>query len=71
MVKTEEIPSKIGQNSIRYCGKCKREYMFKNFLQNYPEPYQDRIIKLWQNPQIRFYCHYCYLLKLIQEIKDN
>ena len=69
MTKSKEISTKIGHASIRYCGNCKREYNFNNFIQNYPESHHDQIMKLWKNPDIRFYCSYCYLLEIIKELK--
>ncbi|MFX0082408.1 MAG: hypothetical protein ACFE94_11730 [Candidatus Hodarchaeota archaeon] len=69
MVKSKEFSTSIGHSSIRYCGNCTKEYKFSNFIQKYPEPHHDKIIKLWQNPEITFYCSYCYLLKIIREIK--
>jgi len=67
----KEISTLLGQASSRQCGNCKREYQFNNFIQRYPKPYQDQILKLWENLDIRFYCSYCYLLEIIREIKKK
>lgn len=71
MTNIENIPSKPYSTSIRYCGNCKKEYDFNNFIQNYPEPRHNVITKVWQNQEIRFYCSYCYLLEIIKEIKKK
>ena len=71
MVKIEKTLTKIIHNSIRYCGNCKKEYTFDKFIGNYPKPHHDQIMKLWSNQQVRFYCSYCYLLKIIKIIKNE
>jgi hypothetical protein len=60
-----------GNNSTRNCGNCKREYKFNRFIEQYSKLHHDRITELWQNPEIRFYCPYCYFLKIIKEINKN
>lgn len=63
---------KIEQDiSIRYCGNCKKEYLFNNVMKRYSKLIQDSIIKLWKNQEVQFYCSYCYLLKLIKLIKKK
>ena len=71
MVKIEDNLIKTAQNSVRYCGSCKREYNFNDFKVIYPIPHQDNAIKLWYNQQIQFYCSYCYLLKIIKKINKE
>jgi len=56
---------------IRYCGNCKKEYSFEDVMKKYPELIQDYIIPFWNNLKVKFYCSYCYLLKLIKVIKKN
>ena len=55
----------------RYCGNCKKEYSFNDAIKRCPELIQDSITTLWRNPEVKFYCSYCYLLKLINLIKKN
>lgn len=69
MVKFEDRLTITDYKSIRYCGNCKREYTFDNYILNFPKIYHDQVTKLWHNKQIPFYCSYCYLLKVIQKIK--
>ena len=71
MVKIEDNLIKTDHNSVRYCGNCKREYNFDKFIGNYPKPHHAKIMKLWSNQQVRFYCSYCYLLKIIKIIKKE
>ncbi|MHA2184893.1 MAG: hypothetical protein ACXAAI_07820 [Promethearchaeota archaeon] len=58
-------------NLIRACGNCKREFIYESVVEKYPEPLHNRITQLWANSQIRFYCPYCYLLKIIKQIKKK
>ena len=55
----------------RYCGNCKKEHSFNDAMKRYPEIIQDSITTLWRNPEVKFYCSSCYLLKLIKLIKKN
>lgn len=71
MSKLKDLSPELRHTSIRYCGNCKREYTFNTFIQNYPEPQHDKITKIWQNQEIRFYCSYCYFLEIIKKIKRN
>ena len=71
MSKLKDFSTELGHTTIRCCGNCKREYTFNNFIQKYPEPHHNQIIKIWQNPEIIFYCSYCYLLEIIREIKKK
>jgi hypothetical protein len=71
MTNLKEISTQLGHSLFRNCGNCKREYYFNNFIQHYPKSHHDRILKLWENPSIRFYCSYCYLLEIIREIKKK
>lgn len=71
MGKIEDNLTIKDQQSIRYCGNCKREYDFDNFILNYPEIHHDKVMRLWSNQQIQFYCSYCYLLKIIKKIKKE
>ncbi len=57
--------------SIRYCGNCKGEYKFEKFIQKYSKSHSDFMTNLWQNPKIRFYCPYCYLLEIIKSINKK
>ncbi|MHA2049696.1 MAG: hypothetical protein ACW986_08790 [Promethearchaeota archaeon] len=56
---------------IRVCGNCEKEFMYENVIAKYPEPLHLRIAQLWKDSRIRFFCRYCYLLKIIQEIKKK
>ena len=71
MVKFEDNLRITDKNPIRYCGDCKREYSFDNFIVNYPKIHHNQVMKLWHNQQIQFYCSYCYLLKIIKKIKKE
>jgi hypothetical protein len=71
MVEIEGNLNKTDHKSIRYCGNCKREYTFDNFMLNYPNSYRDQGLKLWYNQEIKFYCSYCYLLKIIKKINKE
>ncbi|MEE9379201.1 MAG: hypothetical protein V3V33_14345 [Candidatus Lokiarchaeia archaeon] len=55
----------------RYCGNCKKEYSFIDAMKRCPELIQDSITALWKNPEVKFYCSYCYLLKLIKLLKKK
>ncbi len=62
----------IGENiSKRYCENCKKEFIFKNIIGEYPELFQDPITTLWMNSKVKFYCSYCLILKIIKLIKKN
>jgi len=61
----------IDQIQNRYCENCKKEYQFEIVVEKYPEFYHDRLIELWQNSQIRFFCPYCYLLEFIRFFKKE
>jgi len=71
MVEINDNQSITNHKPIRYCGNCKGEYTFENFIQKYSELYHDLATSLWQNPKIRFYCSYCYLLEIIKTIKKK
>ncbi|MFW9897590.1 MAG: hypothetical protein ACFFD7_17425 [Candidatus Thorarchaeota archaeon] len=71
MENNENYPLELDQSSVRYCGNCKREYNLNDFIIKYPKPYHPKVLKLWNNQKIKFYCSYCYLLKIIQQIKKE
>ena len=71
MANLPEISTQFNQTSSIYCGKCKKEYQFIKFISQYPKQHHDRILQLWENNDIRFYCSYCYLLEIIKEIKKK
>ncbi len=55
----------------RQCGNCKREYHFYDIKKNYPEFFHNELKKIWQNPEIEFFCSYCYLIKIIGFLKKD
>ena len=55
----------------RYCGMCKKEYLYEEVIKEYPELIQDSLSSIWKNSEINFYCSYCHLLKLVRLIKKN
>jgi hypothetical protein len=71
MVNIETNPLEIVQTSVRYCGNCKREYNLNDIIIKYPKPHHLKVLKLWNNQEIQFYCSYCYFLKIIQKIKKE
>ena len=54
----------------RQCGNCKKTYEFGEIKNNFPEFCHKELMKIWQIPEIEFYCSYCYLIKLIRNVKD-
>ncbi|MFX1363647.1 MAG: hypothetical protein ACFFCE_09445 [Promethearchaeota archaeon] len=57
--------------SKRYCGNCKKEYLYEDVIKKYPELFKTPITTIWKNPEIKFYCSYCYLLMIIKSIKRD
>ena len=62
-LKTENI------GGYRQCGNCKKTYQFCEIKKSYPKILHEELKKIWKNPEIKFYCSYCYLLKLIGFLK--
>ena len=56
---------------IRSCGYCNKEFHFQEVKEKYPVLYHEILKKTWQKPEIKFYCSYCYLLKLIRHVKKE
>jgi len=54
----------------RQCGNCKKTYQFYDIKKNFPEFCHKELKQIWQSPEIEFYCSYCYLIKLIRNVKD-
>ncbi len=71
MVEINDNLTITNHKSIRYCGNCKGEYKFDSFIQKYSKSHHDLVTNLWQNPKIRFYCQYCYLLEVIKLINKK
>ena len=49
----------------RQCCNCKKTYQFVEIKKKYPKLCHSELNKIWNNPDIEFYCSFCYFLKLI------
>ncbi|MFX1393020.1 MAG: hypothetical protein ACFFAH_05530 [Promethearchaeota archaeon] len=56
---------------VRYCANCKKQYNFYDVKENYPDLCYNELKELWQDHNIKFYCSYCYLIKLIKYLKSK
>ena len=56
-------------NSEKYCWRCKKRFDFDEFKEVNLSFDEDKLIELWNNPSLQFFCCGCYTKLIRRDVK--